>query len=568
MAGSTSTEDPTDTAHKKGICQMQHGRMTTRFLAFVLASAMLVVAGCGSKQAAPGGGNSNEAAGGGQPKKGGTITVGRPTDAISLDPQLATTAPEVWVYNNIFEPLVNLDEQMQVQPGLAEKWEWVNDTTLRFHLKTGVKFQDGTPFNAEAVKFTIERVINPKKPARGRSWLGPVTGAKVIDENTVDIITATPFAPLLNNLTMVFVAGIVSPTAVQKYGDDFGRNPVGTGPFKFQEWKTNDSITLARNDDYWGQKPNLDKVIFKVIPEEGARMIAFDRGDIDFLLHPAPSEMNRLKSDKQTNVVSTPGLRILYLGLNMQQAPTNDKLVRQALSHAIDMKAINEFVVEGQMLPAKGIVAPAIFGYKDVGLEAKYNFDVSKAAELLKQAGYTKGSDGIWQKGGKPLELSFWFSQGRDLKDKEIAEAVQDQLTKLGIKVKPYFREWAAHLTALAKEDPTFNLYTMGWVTMTGDSDFGIYSQFHSANAPPAGTQYNRYKNAEVDRLLDEARTSLDQAKRKAAYETAQELIVDDVVWLPVYQTQEVAVLKNYVKGYVGHPAEYYVRFNGVWLNK
>ncbi|MDB4894320.1 MAG: hypothetical protein JWN15_582 [Firmicutes bacterium] len=547
---------------------MQHGRITTRFLAFVLASAMLVVAGCGSKQAAPVGGNSNEAAGGGQPKKGGTITVGRPTDAISLDPQLATTAPEVWVYNNIFEPLVNLDEKMQVQPGLAEKWEWVGDTTLRFHLKTGVKFQDGTPFNAEAVKFTIERVINPKKPARGRSWLGPVTGAKVIDENTVDIITATPFAPLLNNLTMVFVAGIVSPTAVQKYGDDFGRNPVGTGPFKFQEWKTNDSITLARNDDYWGSKPNLDKVIFKVIPEEGARMIAFDRGDIDFLLQPAPSEMNRLKSDKQTNVVSTPGLRILYIGLNMQQAPTNDKLVRQALSHAIDMKAINEFVVEGQMLPAKGIVAPAIFGYKDVGLEAKYNFDVSKAAELLKQAGYTKGSDGIWQKGGKPLELSFWFSQGRDLKDKEIAEAVQDQLTKLGIKVKPYFREWAAHLTALAKEDPTFNLYTMGWVTMTGDSDFGIYSQFHSANAPPAGTQYNRYKNAEVDRLLDEARTSLDQAKRKAAYETAQELIVDDVVWLPVYQTQEIAVLKNYVKGYVGHPAEYYVRFNGVWLNK
>lgn len=547
---------------------MQHGRMTTRFLACLLGSAMLLAAGCGSKQAAPGDRNSNEAANNGPPKKGGTITVGRPTDAISLDPLLATTAPEVWVYNNIFEPLVNLDEQMQVQPGLAAKWEWVNDTTLRFHLKQGVKFQDGTPFNAEAVKFTIERVINPKKPARGRSWLGPVTGAKVIDDNTVDIITATPFAPLINNLTMVFVAGIVSPTAVQKYGDDFGRNPVGTGPFKFQEWKTNDSITLVRNDDYWGSMPNLDKVIFKVIPEEGARMIAFDRGDIDFLLHPAPSEMSRLKSDKQTNVVATPGLRILYLGLNMQQAPTNDKLVRQALSHAIDMKAINEFVVEGQMLPAKGIVAPSIFGYKDVGLESKYNFDVSKAGELLKQAGYTKGSDGIWQKDGKPLELSFWFSQGRDLKDKEIAEAVQDQLTKLGIKVKPNFREWAAHLTALAKEDPTFNLYTMGWVTMTGDSDFGIYSQFHSANAPPAGTQYNRYKSAEVDRLLDEARTSLDQGKRKAAYEKAQELIVDDVVWLPVYQTQEIAVLKNYVKGYVGHPAEYYVRFNGVWLNK
>jgi peptide/nickel transport system substrate-binding protein len=549
---------------------MQPRRFTTRVLALMLASAMLGIAGCGGSKPAPAGeGSSKEApAKAGEPKKGGTITVGRPTDAISLDPLEATTAPEVWVYNNIFETLVNLDENMQVKPGLAEKWEWVNDTTLRFHLKQGVKFQDGTPFNAEAVKFTIDRVINPKKPARGRSWLGPVNGAKVVDENTVDITTSTPFGPLANHLTMSFVVGIVSPAAVKKYGDDFGRNPVGTGPFKFQEWKTNDSITLVRNDDYWGQKANLDKVVFKVIPEEGARMIAFDRGDIDFLLRPAPAEMSRLKSDKQTNVVETPGLRVVYVGLNYQQAPTNDKLVREAIAHAIDVKSINDFVVEGQMLPAKGLEAPSVFGFKDTDIQNKYKFDVNKAGELLKQAGYAKGADGIWQKDGKPLELSFWYSQGRDLKDKEISEAVQDQLTKLGVKVKPNFREWGTHLTALSKEEPTFNLFTLGWVTMTGDSDFGLYANFHSSNIPPAGTQYNRYKNSEVDKLLDEARTSLDQAKRKTAYEKAQELIVNDVVWIPVYQTQEVGVLKNYVKGYVGHPAEYYVRFNSVWLNK
>lgn len=529
----------------------------------------MLVAGCSSANKAPAGDtNAKEApaANSGEPKKGGTIVVGRPSDAISLDPHKATTAPEVWVYNNIIETLVVLDEKMQVQPGLAEKWEWVNDTTLRLYLKKDVKFHDGTPFNAEAVKFTLERVINPKTPARGRSWLGPVKEAKVVDEHTVELITSTPFGPLVNHLTMTFVMGIVSPTAVAKYGDDFGRNPVGTGPFKFEEWKTNDSITLVRNDEYWGTKPHLDKVVFKVIPEEGARMIAFDRGDIDFLLRPAPAEMGRLKSEtKTTNVVETPGLRIVYIGLNNEQAPTNDKRVREAIARAIDVKSINEFVVEGQMLPAKGLITSDIFGYKEHPLP---QYDLAKSEALLKEAGYAKGADGFWAKDGKPLELSFWYSQGRDLKDKELSEAVQDQLTKLGVKVTPNFRDWGSHLTALSKEAPTFNLFTMGWVTMTGDADFGLYAQFHSGNIPPAGTQYTRYTNKEVDRFLDEARTSLDPAKRKAAYEKAQELIVGDIVWVPIYQTQEVAVLKNHVKGYVGHPAEYYVRFNGVWLDK
>jgi len=548
---------------------MQRNRIGTGVTALLMA-LVLAISGCSSssKTPTPAPGDKGAAPPASGPKQGGTITVGRPTDAISLDPLVATTAPEVWVYNNILETLVTLDENMQVKPTLAERWERIDDKTMRFYLKKGVKFHDGTPFNAAAVKYTIDRTINPKKPARGRAWLGPVDGAKVIDDGTVDITTSIPFGPLLNHLSMVFVVGIVSPTAVEKFGDDFGRHPVGTGPFKFQEWQSNDHITLARNDDYWGQKPYADKVIFKVIPEEGARMIAYDRGDIDVLLRAAPAEIGRLKQDKKNNVVEASGLRVVYIGLNTDIAPFTDQRVREAVAHAVDVNGINDYVVEKAMLPAQGLLAPSIFGYKDTKLQEKYKYDLAKTAALLQQAGYTKGSDGIWQKDGKPLELSFWFSQGRDLKDKEVSEAVQAQLTKAGIKVKVLQREWGAYLNALSKEAPTYHLFTMGWVTMTGDSDFGLYANFHSSNIPPNGTQYVRYKNPQVDKLLDEGRISLDQAKRKAAYEQAQDLIVNDVVWIPIYQTKEIVVLKDYVKGYVGHPAEYYVRLNGVSLNK
>jgi len=501
-------------------------------------------------------------------KAGGTLTVGRPTDAISLDPHKATTAPEVWVYGNVFETLVTLDEKMQVKPLLAERWERVNDRTMRFHLRKGVVFHDGTPFNAAAVKFTLDRVLDPKTPARGRSWLGPVTGATVVDDATVDVLTGAPFGPLLNHLTMVFVVGIVSPDAVKKAGDDFGRAPVGTGPFRFEEWKSNQSITLSRNDRYWGPKAHLDKVVFRVIPEESARTIAYDRGDLDVLLRAAPVELERLRKDRRTVVNETPGLRIVYVGFNSSAPPLDDVRMRRALAHAIDVKGINSYVVENAMLPARSVIAPVVFGYKDTQLPEKYAYDPDRARKMLGELGWAPGPGGLLHKAGKPLELTFWASEGRDLKDKELSEAVLAQLTKLGVKVNFQRMEWGAYLNALRAEKPTYNLFALGWVTMTGDGDFGLYATFHSANIPPRGTQAAHYRNPDVDKLLDEARASLDPARRAAAYGRALELITADVPWVPIYQTKETVVLRSHVKGYVGHPAEYYLRLGTVWLDR
>lgn len=497
--------------------------------------------------------------------EGGSLVIGRPSDAISLDPHRATTAPEVWVYNNIYETLVLLDEDMNVQPALAESWELVEEDRMRFHLKQGVTFHDGTPFNADAVVFTIERAINPEFPARGVAWLGPVIGAEAVDDLTVDVITDGPFGPLLNHLSMVFVVGIVSPTAVELHGDDYGRHPVGTGPFKFDNWVTNQSITLVRNDDYHGDKAYLDSVEFRVIPEEGARMLSFYRGDLDMLLRAAPAELPMLRDDPTLVVHDADGLRVFYLGFNTALAPTDDPTIRRALAHLVDVDSINAFIVEDAMVEARSVIAPAVFGFRDTGMPELYAFDLEQAEALFAEAGYTKNAKGQYtDAAGAPLTVTYWASEGRDMKDREVSEAILAQLTQAGVNVNFIQREWGAYLDAHASDDNSYNLFMMGWVTMTGDAEFGMYANFHSTDT---NTNYGHYNNPEVDRLLDLARSSLNQDERAAAYGEALQHITDDTVWKPIYQTRETVVVHDNVHGYISHPAEYYVRLNTVWLD-
>src|SRR5439155_1582395 len=267
-------------------------------------------------------------------KRGGTLTIVRPTDPVSLDPNLETTAPGAWVYFNMLEGLLTLDEKMQIKPALATSYEVMSPTKVRFKLRSGVKFHDGTPFNAEAVKFTFDRALKGTPPARWASLAGSLSHAEVVDNLTVDVVTREPYGPILRTLAM-YCMGIVSPTAVGKMGPDFSRAPVGTGPFKFVEWKTNTHVIIERNPDYWGDKALVDRVVFKVVPEEGARTKA-----------------------------------------------------------------------------------------------------------LLAQAGFTPGPDGIMQKGGQRLSLSWLSQRGRYPKDGEITEAIQAMFKDVGVEAKVQFLEW------------------------------------------------------------------------------------------------------------------------------
>ncbi|MCB0157277.1 MAG: hypothetical protein KDD83_04040, partial [Caldilineaceae bacterium] len=252
---------------------------------------------------------------------GGTLVIARPTDAVGLDPKVETTSPGNWVMSNLYENLVKLDTDLTFQPALAESWEQVEPDRWRFNLRQGVKFHDGTDFNADAVKFSIERIKNPDDPGRSASNLRPIIAVEVVDDYTVDIVTDGAYGPLLNIMSLVYATGIVSPAAVEQYGEDFTRNPVGTGPFKFVEWRTNDQIVIERNDDYWGDPAPLDQVVYRVIPEESARMLALDTGEVQMVMAPAPSQLDIYRDDPNFTLYETPGVRVIFFGMMTGRAP-------------------------------------------------------------------------------------------------------------------------------------------------------------------------------------------------------------------------------------------------------
>jgi peptide/nickel transport system substrate-binding protein len=500
-------------------------------------------------------------------KRGGTLTIVRPTDPVSLEPNLETTAPGAWVYFNMLEGLLTLDTKMQVQPSLATSYEVMSPTRVRFKLRPNVKFHDGTPLNAAAVKFTYDRALKGTPPARWASLAGSLEGAEVVDNLTVDIVTREPYGPVLRTLAM-YCMGIVSPTAVGKLGADFSRAPVGTGPFKFVEWKTNTHVIIERFPDYWGDKALLDRVIFKVVPEEGARMIALQTGDADMVLFPSPAQLPALRKDAKFTVHETTGIRVVFAGFHAGMPPLDDVRVRQALLHAVDRKAIVDNIMEGSAGPAMGVLAPGVFGYRDMQLDKLYPFDRAKAKALLAQAGWTPGSDGFLQKGGQRLSLSWLAARGRYPKDGEITEAIQAMFKDVGVEAKVQVLEWAAVFQQVRGNPFNHHMFTLGWVTSNADADYSLYALFHSKQVPPAGWNTSRYSNARVDTLVEQARRSLNQSEREKLYFEVQDILAKEMVWIPVYTTKEIIAARANVKGFTIHPVEYNLWLGKAWLDK
>lgn len=476
------------------------------------------------------------------------LIFGRGADSVDLDPSLVTDGESLRVTKNIFDTLLDYaDDSMIVQPALAEDWK-ISDDGLKytFHLRKGVKFHDGTDFNAEAVKFNFDRWKDPANSPVGlfeyyTSQFGEVIKEVVaVDANTVEFHLNRTQGPFLQNIAMSSF-GIASPAAIEKYGETFGQNPVGTGPFIFKEWKANDSITLVKNPDYWMTGyPKLDKVVFRSIPDNSARFNALRAGDIDLMDNLAPSDVNSVKGDSSLQLYMRPSFNVAYLGFNTEKAPLDNPKVRVAIAHAINKQGLVDTIFDGRAVPAKNPMPPSLWGYNDQIQD--YQFNLDKAKELLTEAGYPNG-----------FKLTFhampavrpYMPDGP-----KAAEAIAADLAKIGIETEIVSPEWAVYL-----EDTkvgNMEMFILGWTGDNGDPDNFIYALLDQDNI--GGNNRARYKNQELHDLLIAAQSESDQGKRELMYKDAQVIIHNDQPWVPLVHADPPLAGSAKVRDFVPHP--------------
>ncbi len=530
----------------------------SRKMLFSLLTLIVLISGCAAPAAPASSDVPAAESEGATAAGGGTLTIARPTDAVGLDPKIETTSPGNWVMSNIYENLVKLDTDLTFQPVLAESWEQVEPDRWRFTLRQGVKFHDGTDFTADAVKFSIERQKDPENPGRSASNLRPIIAVEVVDDYTVDIVTDGPYGPLLNIMSLIYGTGIVSPAAVEEYGEDFTQNPVGTGPFQFVEWATNDHITIARFDDYWGEPAPLDQVIYRVIPEESARMLALDTGEVQMVMAPAPSQMDLYRDNPDFTIYETPGVRVIFFGMMTAREPLSDVRVRQALNYGFDRQSVLDNIVEGAGYLPTAYISPPIFGFTDTS--EYFAYDPEQAAALLEEAGWVDSDgDGIRDKDGEPLSLLHYSPRGRYLKDAEVGEAFQAAMLELGVEVQLEIMEWGTLFEAISQPNVPADLFTLGWSTATGDADYTLGPLYGSASIPPNGWNSFEYQNPTFDELIMQAGTSTDQDERAALYAEALDIVTADAVEVPVFNTKETIITNANVQGFSQHPIDYYL---------
>lgn len=509
---------------------------------------------------------TEEAAPASGPRDGGTIIVGLQAEPVTLDSHQSSDYNTARAAYGIYDSLLRFkDEGTEVEPGLAESWE-VSDDALVYTLKLrqGVKFHDGTDFNAEAVKFNLERQIDPNHPAHETgtfpyaefTW-GTVDKIEVVDDYTVKFTLKEPFAPFLNHLGM-HPAAMLSPAAIEKHGRDISTNPVGTGPFKFVSWTPGVEVVLEKNLDYWRGAPHLDKVIYRPIIEDQSRLTELESGGVNFIVNIPPDDLARLKEDTRFSVVEQPGMHTWWVAFNHSKPPFDNVLVRQAMNYAVNKQAIVDNLLKGTGTLAVNPVPPVVWSYTDD--IQRYDYNPEKAKELLAEAGYPDR-----------FSCSFWLPESGSGMQQPVAmgTAIQADLKAVGIDCQIETFEWGSYLdkVIVPPDQADFDLMEMSWIGDNGDPDNHLYILLSSAQWPANGYNMGFYKNEEVDALLQEARTTLDQAKRTELYQQAQKLIAEDPPWILIDHEAQIVVMDKKIKDFKLHPTGPF-RFENVWLEE
>lgn len=521
---------------------------------------------------------------------------GRGGDSVQLDPAIVTDGESFRVTGQVLEPLYQYEPGSTLPiPALAEGCTPNADATeWTCELRQGVKFHDGTDFNADAVIFNFERWRFSENPHHYESqvfeyyeamWGGfdddsIITAIEKVDDSTVKFVLNAPLAPFLANLAMDMFA-ISSPAAIEAAGEDYGTPAVGcvgTGPFKFVEWVEGDRITVTANDDYWGGRPKYDEILFRVIPDDSARFLALKAGDIHALEQAVVEDLASAESDPDLYIMTRPALNTAYLAFNFKLVEFQDKRVRQAIAHAINRQGVVENFYGAYGEVAKNLLPPLVWGHNDAVEDWVFDPELSK--QLLAEAGFPDGlsevtvaedvldADGnVVYKAGDKLPLRLYYMPVTRFyypSPKEISEGMAADLAKAGINAELYLEgDWPTYLGA-RRNGLLVGLYMLGWGGDNGDPD--NFTGYFFGGLPNAETEQEPikregwYKNQELAVLLYNALVTPDQAAREAMYKQAEQLMHDDVMRIWVAHNNTPLIFSSKVSGYIPQPvgADYF----------
>ncbi|MSP61700.1 MAG: ABC transporter substrate-binding protein, partial [Myxococcales bacterium] len=481
---------------------------------------------------------------------GATLLVGRPTDAIGLDPARVTDAESAETCEQIYDHLVrSAPGSLEIEPALAERWTVSEDgTEWIFHLRKDVLFHDGTRCDADAVIFSLDRQRDPRHPYHRQDFpYEPMLRNIVLLEKqgdfTVRMVIERAYAPFLANLSMS-AASIVSPAAVKLWGDDFPFHPVGTGPFRFVEWSRGERITLAKNPRYFEGPPRIANLVFVAVRDPRQRLVALEGGSIDVAERLAPEDLQFVTLHPELKIERAAGNNVSYIAMNTEHPPFDDPRVRIAVNHAINKTPIVKLVFQGMALPARGALAPSSWAY--IALP-EYRYDPALARKLLGEAHYPRptapGAAAI------PLKLYVMSTPRPYLPAPEqVARIVARNLRDVGIPVEVVVNPMAAHLRTI--ENGEHDLCIVGWSGDNGDPDNFLYGLFDSDNAVRGHARnFSFFRDAQLHGVLRWAQETQDRAQRIAHYAKAQRIIADSAPFVPLAHAEILIAHRRDVAG-------------------
>lgn len=479
------------------------------------------------------------------------LRVAMISEPASLDVHLVPDVPSYWVIEQTGNRLVRFNENMELEPELAVSWDWIDDLTLEFKLREGVKFHNGEDFTAYDVKYTLERRLDPDLGSPNMRFVQEIDldTIEIIDDYTIRFSTKSPFVPILNNLA--HSSGVIlNQKAVETYGEEYGQNPVGTGPFKFVEWSSGDYVLLERFDDYWEGPAKVDELKFRFIEQAANRTIELETGRVHVAEDISPSDLQRVEDHPRIDLYRDLDLMVSYAGMNNNRAPFDDVRVRQAMNYAIDTEALVEAVYEGL---GRKAAAPVNFTILDPGDQAdeikQYGYDPEKAQALLADAGYPDG---------------FEFTVITDMFDQRVntAEIMQAFLSQIGVQMNIEIVEWSVLLDRAGNRGD-YDMMLLSWTSSSGDPEMATRPFYGGAQ----GAAGNRvwYQNDEVDRLLELGMQETDVEQRYQYYLDAQKIIAEEAPWVFIQFGEQAIGVREEVSGFTIHPNGRH-RFNNVEL--